>query len=110
MRIHELLFWHDELSGANQSGSQLNFPPARSNDFLANLARAFTRHGEVKRPWNPNELEGQTSAPAPPDAGTELIPSGTLEPPTASRQAEPVVTEPSVGQHSARAGRYWQIR
>jgi hypothetical protein len=43
--------------------------------------------------------EGQPSEPAPPDAGTELIPSGTLEPTTASWEAEPVEIEPPDGLH-----------
>ena len=53
----------------------------------------------MKHFWNLNGSEGQPSGPAPPDAETELIPSGTLEPITASWRAEPGETDPSVGQH-----------
>ena len=73
-------------------------PPPFSDD-PTNLANAFTRSGLVKHFWNLNGSEGQPSGPAPPDAETELIPSGTLEPTTASWQAEPVETERPVGLH-----------
>jgi hypothetical protein len=65
---------------------------------LANLASAFTKDGAVKHFWYLNRLGRQPSEPAPPDADPELIPNGTLQPPNASGQAEPVKTEPSVGQ------------
>jgi hypothetical protein len=62
---------------------------------LTKLANAFTKDGLVKHFWNLNGREGQPSGPAPTDTGTELIPSGTLEPITASSwQAEPVEIVP----------------
>jgi hypothetical protein len=39
------------------------------------------------------------SGPVPPNPEAEVIPSGTLEPTTASWEAEPVETEPRVGPH-----------
>ena len=84
MRIYEILFWNNEPTEGDRSDPQLDLHPDPSSDFLTNLATAFTRHGEVKRLWNPNGWEGQPSEPAPPDAETELIPRGTLEPTTGS--------------------------
>jgi hypothetical protein len=49
------------------------------SDDPTNLANAFTRSGLVKHFWNLNGSEGQPSGRAPPDADTELIPSGTSE-------------------------------
>jgi hypothetical protein len=48
---------------------------------------------------NLNGSEGQPSRPVPQDAEAEVIPSGTWQPTTASRQAEPVEIEPPVGLH-----------
>jgi hypothetical protein len=103
MRISEILYWNNEPAEPNDYEPQLDQLPARFSGDLTNLANAFTRRGLVKHLWNPNRWEGQPSGPAPPDAGTELIPSGTLEPTTASWQDEPVETEPLVGQESARS-------
>jgi hypothetical protein len=97
MKIFEILFWNNDPEG-NCSDLQPDLPPAPFSDDMTNLANAFARSGLVKRLWNLNGWEGQTSRPAPPDAGTELIPSGTLEPTTASWQAEPVDTEPPIGR------------
>jgi hypothetical protein len=98
MRISEILFYQDDdPSKEHRSDPQPILPPAPYSNDLTNLAKnAFTRRGLVKHGW-----EGQPSEPAPHDAGTELIPSGTLEPTTASWEAEPVETEPSVGSASA---------
>ena len=89
LRISEILYWSNEPTEAHPSDPQLDLPPSRFDDDLTNLANAFTRSGLVKRGWNVNGSEGQPSGPAPPDAGTDLVPSGTLEPTTASWQAEP---------------------
>src|SRR6267142_1676640 len=98
MRISEILFWNNEPTERNRSDPQLNLPSARFGDDLTNLANAFTRSGLVKQFWNLNGSEAQPSGPAAPDAGTESIPSGTLEPTRASWEAEPVETQPrSVG-------------
>src|ERR1700730_17287004 len=99
MRIHEIIFWYNEPTKRKCANHKLDLPPAPDSDDLTNLANAFTRRGLVKHLWNPNRSEGQTSGPTPPVARTEPIPSRTLEPTTASRQAEPVETEPPVGQH-----------
>ena len=99
MRICEILHWNNEPTEADRSDPQLDLPTAPFGDDLTNLANAFTRRGLVKHLWNPYGWEGQPSGPAPPDAGTQLIPSGTLEPTTASWEAEPVETELPVGQH-----------
>ena len=99
MRITEILFWNNEPGEANDYEPQLDQAPARSSDDVTNLATAFTRRGMVKHFWNLNGSEGQPSGPAPPDAETELIPSGTLEPTTAPWPAEPVEEEPPVGLH-----------
>ena len=93
MRISEILFWNNEPTEENRSDSQLDLPQTPSNDFLTNLATAFTRHGEVKQLWR------QPFGPAPPDPEPELIPDGTLEPTTLSQQAGPVETEPPAGLH-----------
>ena len=78
MRIAEILFWNNEPTERNRPDNQLDLPPPPFSDDPTNLANAFTRSGLVKHFWNLNGSEGQPSGPAPPDAGTELIPSGTL--------------------------------
>ena len=97
MRIHEILFWNDGPTKQNRSDPQLNPLTAPFNDDLTNLANAFTRRGLVKHFWNLNGSEGHPSEPASPDAEPELIPNGTLEPPTASWEAEAAEEEPPVG-------------
>jgi hypothetical protein len=99
MRLSERLFWNNEPRERNRSDPQLDLPPAPFYGGMTNLANAFTRSGLVKSFWNLNGSEGQPSGPALPDTGTELIPSGTSEPITASWQVEPVEEEPQVGQH-----------
>jgi hypothetical protein len=99
MRIHEIIFLNDDPAERNRSDPQLDLPPSTFSDDATNLANAFTRRGLVKHLWNLNRSAGQPSGPAPPDAETELMPSGTLEPGMASWHAEPVETEPAVGQH-----------
>jgi hypothetical protein len=97
MRIHEILYWNNEPPEAHHSDPQLGSPPVPFSGDATNLANAFTRSGLVKSFWNVNGSEGQPSGPAPPEAETELIPSGTLEPTTASWEAEPVEGEPPPG-------------
>jgi hypothetical protein len=99
MRINEILFWNNEPTDGDRFNPQLDLPPAPFSDDPTNLANAFTRDGRVKHFWNLNGSEGQPSGPAPPDAETGLIPSGTLEPSAASWQAEPVENEPPPGLH-----------
>ncbi|SRR6266446_629360 len=99
MRIFEILLWNNETHKKDLSNPQPDLPQAPFSDDLANLANAFTRRGLVKHFWNLNGSEAQPPRPAPPDAETELIPSGRLEPTTAPRQAEPLETEPPVGLH-----------
>ena len=98
MRIYEILFWNNEPAEGNSHDPQLDLPPAPFSDDPTNLANAFTRSGLVKHLWNLPGSTGQPYGPAPPD-GTELIPDGTLEPTTASWEAEPIEAEPPVGQH-----------
>jgi hypothetical protein len=98
MLIAEILFWNNEPTEPNRADPQLNFPTGPFNNDPTNLANAFTRRGLVKSFWNLNGSEGQPSGPAPPDLGTELIPSGTSEPGMASWEAEPIETESPVGQ------------
>jgi hypothetical protein len=99
MRIAEILFWNNQPAEANNDEPQLDQAPARSSDDITNLANAFTRRGLVKHFWNLNGSEGQPSGPAPPDTEADLIPNSTLEPTAASRQPEPVETEPPMGLH-----------
>jgi hypothetical protein len=99
MRISEIIFWNNEPTEQNRSDSRFDLPPGPFGDDLTSLANAFTRRGLVKHLWNPNRSEGQASGPTPPDGGTELIPSGTLEPSPARVQAEPVEEEPPAGLH-----------
>jgi hypothetical protein len=99
MRIAEILFPNSNPTEGNRSDPVLDPSPASSNNDLINLATAFTRRGLVKHFWNLNGSEGQPSGPAPPDAGTELIPSGTLEPTTAAWEADAAEEEPPVGPH-----------
>jgi hypothetical protein len=87
MRIKEILLWNNNSTEGNRSNPQLDLPPAPFRDDPTNLANAFTRSGLVKHFWNLNGSEGQPYGPAPPDAETELIPSGTLEPTTAFWEA-----------------------
>ena len=91
MRIYEILSWNNEPTEGYRSAPQLGSPSATFS-----LANAFTRHGLVKHFWNLTGSEGQPPRPAPPEAGTELIPSGTLEPTPASWEAEPVEPGPWV--------------
>jgi hypothetical protein len=99
MRIYKILFWNNEPAEGNHPDPQLDLPPPRFNDGPINLANAFTRSGLVKSFWNLPGSEGQPSGPAPPNAETELIPNGTLEPTTASWQADPVENERPVSLH-----------
>ena len=80
MRIAEILFWDNRSTERNRSDPHRHFPPGPFSDDLTNLANAFTPRGLVKHFWNLNGSVGQPTEPAPPDAETELIPSGTLEP------------------------------
>jgi hypothetical protein len=98
MRIYEILSWNNDPIARDRAYPLLNSPPVPFGDDMINLANAFTRDGLVKHFWNFQGSEGQTPGPAPP-VGTELIPSGTLEPTTASWEAEPVETKPQVGLH-----------
>jgi hypothetical protein len=99
MRIYEILFSNNQRNEGDQPDPQFDLPPAPFGDDLTNLANAFTRRGAVKHFWNLNGSEGQPSGPALPNAGTELIPDGTLEPTTASWEADPVEAEPPVVQN-----------
>jgi hypothetical protein len=100
MRISEILFWNSDAAEENRPDPQPGLPSAPFIDDPTNLANAFTRSGVVKSFWNLPGSEGQPPGPAPPDAETALIPSGTLEPTTtASWEAEPVPKERAVGQH-----------
>jgi hypothetical protein len=98
MRICEILSWYKEPTEEKHIDPQFDLHPLPYEDDLTNLGNAFTRRGLVKHFWNLNGSEGQPSGPAPPDAGTELIPNGTLEPTTAFSQDEPVEEEPPVDQ------------
>jgi hypothetical protein len=80
MLIAEILYWNKEPTELNRPDPHLDVPPTPRNDDPTNLANAFTRSGAVKHHWNLNGWKGQPSGPAPPDAETELIPSGTFEP------------------------------
>jgi hypothetical protein len=86
MRISEVLFWSDQPLESDRAERHHDVPAPTVDDDLTNLANAFTRRGIVKHFWNLNGSEGQPSGPAPPDAEPELIPSGTLEPNTASAE------------------------
>jgi hypothetical protein len=99
MRIYEIIFLNDDPAERNRSDPQLGPPSPPFSDDLTDLANAFTRSGLVKSGWNTNRWEGQPSGPAPPDPGTELIPSGPMEPiKAASWEAQPVEEEPpSIG-------------
>jgi hypothetical protein len=99
MRIVEILFWNNDPTVRTRPDPELDLPSAPFRDDLTNLGSAFTKNGAVKHFWYLNGLGAQPSGPAPPDAGTEVIPSGTLEPTTASWQTEPVETEPQVDRH-----------
>jgi hypothetical protein len=99
MRIYEIIILNNDPTGNYRSAPQPDLPPNRFNDDLINLANAFTRDGLVKHFWNFQGSGDQTSEPAQPAAGTQLIPGGTLEPTTASWQAEPVESEPPVVQN-----------
>jgi hypothetical protein len=99
MRIYEIIILNNDPTGNYRSTPQPDLPPNRFNDDPTNLANAFTRRGLVKSFWNLDGWEDQPSGPAPPDFATELIPNGTLEPTTASWEAEPVETERPVVQN-----------
>jgi hypothetical protein len=99
MRVSEVLFWSDQPLESDRAGRHLDIPAARVDDDLTNLGNAFTRRGLVKHFWNLNGSEDQPFGPAQRDDETEVIPSGTLEPTTASWQAEPVEIKPPVGRH-----------
>src|SRR5438876_2802609 len=97
MRISDVLFWSDQPLDGNLSGCHLDVPAPRVDDDLTKLGNAFTRRGLVKHFWNVSGSEGQPSGLPAPDAETELIPNGTLEPNTAFGQDEPLETEPPLG-------------
>jgi hypothetical protein len=99
MRIYEVVFWNNEPTKGDHTDPHLDLPSAPFSDDPTNLANVFTRSGLVKHFWNLPGSEGQPSGSAPPNAETELIPSGSLQPHTAIRQAEPVEVEPPVGPH-----------
>jgi hypothetical protein len=99
MRINEILNWNQQPAAEVHPDSQLHSSPTPFSDDLTNLGNAFTRRGLVKHGWNLNGSEEQPSGPVPLNAETDLIPSGTLEPTTASWQAEPVEEEPPVNLH-----------
>jgi hypothetical protein len=99
MRISEVLFWSDQPLESDRAGRHLDIPAARVDDDLTNQGNAFTRRGLVKHFWNLNGTEVQPSGPAQRDDETELIPSGTLEPTTASWEVGRVEEEPPVGRH-----------
>jgi hypothetical protein len=103
MLISEIVNWNNDPAEGNRSHPQLRSSPAPLSDDQTNLANAFTRSGLVKHFWNLKGSEGQPSGLAPPDSETELIPSGTLEPTTASWEAEPVETASPVGQQQTRS-------
>jgi hypothetical protein len=100
MLISEILSWNNEPTEGNRSDPQLDFPNAPFGNDLRNLANAFTRRGEIKHLWSLNGSGSQPFGPAPPD-GTAVIPSGTIEPTTASWEAEPVELDPPDGLHRA---------
>jgi hypothetical protein len=75
MRVYEILFWNNKPTEGNRPDPQLGPPSAPFSDDATNLAHAFTRRGLVKSFWRLNGSEEQPSGPAPPDAGTEVIPS-----------------------------------
>src|SRR3984893_13511000 len=102
MRIAEIIFWNNEPTEMNRFDP--HSPTAPFSDDPTNLANAFTRRGLVKHFWNLNGSEGQPTGPVPPDAGTELIPSGLFHPTTASWEAEPVETERPVSLNRLRFG------
>jgi hypothetical protein len=93
MRIHEIIFWDNDPTEEPRSIPNLDFPPGPLDNDLSNLARAaFTRRGLVKHLWYARGLEEQSSGPAPLNVDPDVIPSGTLEPTTASVPAKPVET------------------
>ena len=99
MRICEIILWNNDPAEANGSNPHLDLPPGPLNSDVTNVASAFTRNGRVKRLWNLIGSAEQPSGPAPRDAETDLIPSGTVEPTLATVQAEPVEEVPPVGLH-----------
>jgi hypothetical protein len=103
MRISEILFWDNKPIEGNPSNPQLSLPQAPSSDLLARLAGAYAKDRLVSRFWSAKGSESRPFKPALPGAETDVIPSGTLEPTTASWQAEPVETEPPVRQAPARS-------
>ena len=98
MRIHEILFWNDDLVDPSRRDPYSDIPQVPSSDDLTKLAHAFTRRGLVKHHWNLNGSEEQPSGPAPPEAEPSLNLNRTLEPSAASSAAEPDETERSVRQ------------
>jgi hypothetical protein len=98
MRIYEILNWNNDPAEEVRPHPHPHLPTIQFNNGLGNLASAFTRGGLVKHHWNLCGSEEQPSGPAPPHAGTDLIPSSALQPTTASWQAEPAEIEHPVGQ------------
>ena len=82
-RIHayfrNLILDNKPIEG-NYSDPQLGLPKAPSSDFFTKLASDYAKDELLKRFWNGKRSENSPSVPASPDAGIELIPSGTLEP------------------------------
>jgi hypothetical protein len=103
MLISEILCWNNEPTEVRRSDPQLGPPSPPFDDDMTHLTNAFTRDGLVKHFWNLNRSEGQPSRPAPPDAETELVPSGKSEQGMASWEAKPVEQESLSGAASARS-------
>jgi hypothetical protein len=97
MRIYEVVFWNHDPTEESPS---IDFFPSPLDNDLAHLARAaFTRRGLVKHLWYSRGSEEQVSGPAPLNGDPDVIPSGTLEPTTASVPPKPVEEEPLVDHY-----------
>jgi hypothetical protein len=99
MRIAEILFWNNETTEGNRSDLQLYLSHDASSDLFAKLANAYAKDRLLKRFWNAKGSEAHRSGPAPPDGENELIPSGTLEPTTASSWQPAVPRYRGVSSH-----------
>jgi hypothetical protein len=97
MRIYELLFRNSEPIEGNLSDSYLDSAQVPSCGLFTKLANAYRTDRFVKRFWGQKGLEGHPARPPPPDAGTELIPTGALEPSTPSMRTGAVEEQSPVG-------------
>jgi hypothetical protein len=63
MRISDILFWHNQLTGRYRDDPQLDLRQARFNDAMTKAAGDYEEDRLLKRFWELKRLENQPSGP-----------------------------------------------